>query len=57
MLLRVTLVLYCKVSGNQGWDLSSDVSAEDLSSMFYLVILNDLGLKQTCYVLLSRDNP
>lgn len=50
MLFWVTLVLYCEVSGDQRWNLSSDVCVEDLSSLFCLVILNDLGLK-TSFVL------
>lgn len=46
MSLGVTLVLYCEVSGDQRWNLSSDVCAVDLPPSFYLVILNDLSLKQ-----------
>lgn len=45
MLLGVTLVLHCEVGGDQRWNLSSDVCAEDLPPMFYLVMLNHLGLK------------
>lgn len=53
MLFGFTLILYCKVGGNQGWDLSSDVGAEDLPPFFYLVILNDLGLEQESIVMYS----
>ncbi len=56
-LFSVTLVLYCEVSGDQRWNLSSDVCVEDLSPWFYSVILNDLGLKQTSYALLYNQIP
>ena len=44
MLLWVTLVLCCEVGGDQRWNLSSDVCAEDLSSLFFFVILDNLRL-------------
>lgn len=47
----ITLVLYCEVSGDQRWSLSPHVCAEDLPSSFRLIILNHLGLKQTCCAL------
>lgn len=46
MVLCVTLVLHCEVSGDKRGNLASEVRGVDLSSMFSLIILNNLGLRE-----------
>lgn len=41
-----TLVLYSEVSGDQRWDLSSDIGGENLPFVLFLVMFDHLGLKK-----------